>query len=230
MRKNIFYRRSASLLAMALMMMLSGQAGAQDNQFKNLPQFLFPEFSPCTVKLKSGKSQDMIMNYNMVSGRMVFERNGSLFDLQTPELVDTVIFGKKRFIRASAVYYEVLLKAPITLFLHHKGELLHAGKPAAYGGTSQVSATTTVGGVSSGAAYYNLKIPSEYIVKTEKIFMLRNAASEMNSFTTARQFLKLFPEKETELQQFIKEKKIKFDNNDHVVELVRFCNTLVSEQ
>jgi hypothetical protein len=202
--------------------------GAQtDDELSGLPQLLYPGFSEATIIFKDGRTKKMQMNYNMASGKMVFSESGNIFDLQTPELIDTVVINGTKFVKSGNRFLELLLNAPVSLLLDHKGEIVPAGKPAGYGGTSQVSATTTVSGMSSGSAYYNLKLPPQYIIRTEKIYVLKDGDGNLSNFSTSRQFLKLFPELETQLQEFIKKNRIRFDDSSDVARLADFYNGLL---
>lgn len=203
--------------------------GAQTgDEVSDMPQLLFPGFSEATVIFKDGRTRKMQMNYNMASGRMVFSESGNILDLQTPELIDTVVMNGSRFVKSGSRFYELLLKAPVSLFLDHKGEIVPAGKPAGYGGTSQVSATTVMSGMSSGSAYYNLKLPAQYVVKTEKVYVLKDKDGSLSNFSTSRQFLKLFPDLETQLQDFIKSNRIRFDDSKGVARLAEYYNSLLT--
>ena len=72
--------------------------------------------------------------------------------------------------------------------------------------------------------YYNLKLPDDYTVKLDQIFWIKK--DSLQNYSTERQFLKLFPEKEAELKEFIKKQKIKFDKPADQVRMVERCNEL----
>lgn len=204
---------------------LCAQAG---DDFSSMPQLLYPQFSASTILLKDGRTKKMLMNYNMVSGKMVFTESGNIFDIQTPELIDTVFINNSKFVKSGSRFFELLLKAPVSLLLDYKAEIVPAGKPAGYGGTSQVSATTTLSGISDGSAYYNLKLPSQYTLKTERVYVLKDKDGNLSNFSTSRQFLKLFPDLESQLQDFIKQNKVRFDDSRSVARLAGYCNGLLS--
>ena len=146
---------------------------AQTTPDGSAPQFLFPDFSLGKVRMKNDKLQSIMLNYNTVSEKMVFERGGNLYDMVNIEMVDTVFVQESKFVPVGKVFYEVLLIAPISLFIQHKGELLSPGTPAGYGGTSQVSNTKQLTSVQLSTGYYNLKLPQDYIVKADRVYWIR---------------------------------------------------------
>jgi hypothetical protein len=210
---------------MILILILSLPLKSQTTSDGSSPQFLFPDFTTGKVKMKNGSSQSIVLNYNTVSEKMVYEKEDKLYDMMTTELMDTVFVQNSKFVPVGQVFYEVLLVAPISLFVQHKGDLLPPGAPAGYGGTSQVSNTKQMTSVELSSGYYNLKLPADYIVKANPVYWIRKDNNKY-SFINEKQFLKIFPGKEGDLKQFIKQNRIKFNKLSNIVRLVEHCNEL----
>jgi hypothetical protein len=195
---------------------------AQSEQFKNLPQYLFPDFSTSTIKMKVGKSMNLILNYNIISGKMVFLQKDQVFDMVNPDATDTVFINDRKFIPVGKVFYEVLIEKPVYLYIEHKGKIEEPGKPAAYGGTSQVSSSSYLSGVEMNSSFYNMKLPGELIVKSDQVFWI-SINSNKYSFNNERQFAKIFPGKEDMIKSYIKDHHSKFENLQDVKKLVLYC-------
>jgi hypothetical protein len=210
-------------IIMVFVLCLSLPLKAQTKPDGSAPQFLFPDFTMSKVRMKNGSSQSIILNYNTVSEKMVYEKDGNLYDMVNLDMIDTVFLEQSKFVPAGKVFYEVLLVAPISLFVQYKGELLPPGTPAGYGGTSQVSNTKMMSSVQLSQGYYNLKLPADYTVKVDNIYWI-GTEKGMVSFVNERQFLKIFPDKEDELKKFIKQNRIKFDKSSNLVKLIEYCN------
>lgn len=179
----------------AFFLCLESFLNAQPRVDGSYPQYLFTEFINAKVLMKNGTSQNAMMNYNIVTEKMVYEKDGKFYDLINPETVDTIFILDKKFTPVGKRYYEFLLKVPqITLFIQHKGELLSAGKPAGYGGTSQLSATTTLSSIELAGGRYNLPLSSDFIVNKTSVYWILKK-NELLSFINEKQFLKLFPGK-----------------------------------
>lgn len=198
----------------------------QANSNSSSPQYLFPEFSKSTVKLKNGQTHSTMMNYNIVSQNMVFEKNDKLMDLMNTEFIDTIFMQNSKFIPAGKFFQEVVIEGPVSFFIQHKGRLEPLGKPAAYGGTSQTSSTSTYTGVNTGAGYYNLKIPDDVVVKVEPVYWIRKS-DVMFQFTSKKEFLEIFPDQADKINQFIKKNRIKMYNRSDLIKLVDYCNELM---
>jgi hypothetical protein len=192
------------------------------------PQFLYPEFTKSKVRMKNGQMQNIMLNYNTVSEKMVFQKDEKLYDMANPEMVDTVFLQDSRFVPVGKVFYRIVLVAPVAFYAQYKGELQPPGTPAGYGGTSQVSNTKNMSSVQLSSGYYNLDLPADYTVKTNITYWYSKDGN-MLSFVNERQFLKLNPDKETELKQFIKQNKIKFDKHPDMVKLAGYYNQLIQQ-
>jgi len=199
---------------------------AQTTADGSMPQFLFQEFSMGRVKMKNGQVQNSILNYNIVTEKMVYENGKDLYDMTNTELIDTVFVQNSMFVPSGKVFFEVLLAAPVSLFVQHTGSVMPPGAPAGYGGTSQVSSTKKLSGVELSSGYYNLKLPKDYQVQINPVYWIR-AGKEYSSFINDRQFLKLFPDKEAELKKYIKDNRIKFSRQSDIVKLAWHYNEII---
>ena len=211
-------------LAIIFLIILVFEVKAQTKPDGSAPQFLFPEFSTGKVRLKNGNNQALELNYNTVSEKMVYKKESNLYDVVNTEIIDTVFIKESKFVPAGHVFLEVLLIAPVSLYIQYQGELIPPGAVAGYGGTSQVSNTKNLTSVNLSMGYYNLKLPDDYTVKLDQIFWIKK--DSLQNYSTERQFLKLFPDKAADLKEFIKKQKIKFDKPADQVRLVERCNEL----
>ncbi|HOU02348.1 MAG: hypothetical protein GT600_13240 [Bacteroidales bacterium] len=201
---------------------LSGQGEAREPQ----PQFLFPAFHDSKVLMKTGKVQNLLMNYNSLTETMVYMSGSDIYDMVNPGQVDTVFIQNRKFIPVGKAFYEVLKGGDMPLYCQTKSELKPVGRDAGYGSKSLTSAITSYANISSSGTNYNLKIPPDYVVDTKLIYWINKTIS----FETERQFLKLFPENAEELKAYIKKNRLKFENQDHVIEMVRYCSELISKK
>jgi hypothetical protein len=219
MRKN-------AIFLLALLIQFSPEISAQSNSDGSMPQFLFPDFVQGVVKMTNGLSQKAVLNYNTVSGKMTYMLDEKIYDMVNLEKIDTVFIYESRFVPVGKVFYEVLLNAPISVFVQHTGSIIPPGKPAAYGGTSQVSSSTYQSHVELSSGYYNLKLPADFQVKLDPVYWMRKDGN-MYSWINERQFLKLFPGKEQDLKAYIKKYHIKFDRIPDMSKLGVYLNELM---
>jgi hypothetical protein len=198
---------------------------AQYEDFANLPQYLLPEFSSSTVKMKVGKDLTLVLNYNMLTGKMVFIQKNQAYDMINPGAVDTVLLEHRKFIPVGKVFYEVLMERPLSLYIEYKGSIIDPGKPAGYGGPSLVSSTSYINNLEKDHSFYNIKLPVDIKVKSELLYWI-SLNGEKYSFINERQLDKIFLGKENEIKAYLKKNRLKFENPTDVKQLVLFCSSL----
>jgi hypothetical protein len=188
-------------------------------------QFLYSDFTDSKVIMKNGQINSLRLNFNTLTERMVYQKDDILYDISNPEMTDTVFLHQSKFIPLEKSFYEVLLNAPVPFYVQYKGTLLPPGTPAGYGGNSQVSNTKLQSSFETSQGNFNLDLPSDYKVRIDLIYWIK-IYGKMISFTIERQFLKLYPSKESELKQFIKQNRIKFDKSSDIKKLAEYFNNI----
>lgn len=188
-------------------------------------QYLFPEFSSTQVILKGMQSKSTMMNYNIVSERMVYLQDGQYFDMTNSEMVDTVYIYQKIFVPFGKTFFEMLQNKPIAFFIQHKGILEEAGVPSGYGGTSKTTASNYLSNFNQSKMSYNLGIPENSTVTVSNIYWIRKD-DNMLDFQNEKQFLKLYPDKSDLIKTFIKKNRLKFERPDDLIQIVNYSSAL----
>src|SRR5512136_883193 len=116
-----------------LMTLIPLVAVAQTEEKKEMPQYLFPSFTECDMLMRDGQKIKQVMNYNLISEKMVYQQGGKFYDIMNPALIDTVFMNGSKFIPSGKIFHEVVLAEPLALFVQHKANLVTAGKPVGYG-------------------------------------------------------------------------------------------------
>jgi hypothetical protein len=194
----------------------------------NMNQYLFPEFTECIIKSKTGTESTERANYNTITGKMAFIKDNVIVGLSIARQADTIIINGRRFVPFGEIFHEVVVNAPITLFIHHESRLIPPGQPVGYGGTSKVSKVNTYSHMSTQGGIYSLEIPPDFEVKYMPVYWIRRDGV-MYSFLGRAKFVKIFPEHKKEIGNFIKSQGIKMEDREDLIRLVRYCNELYSK-
>jgi len=210
------------------MMFVVSLKAQEIDTLQNLPNLLFPKFTKGIVKLKDGKAYTAILNYETVEQEMIFLQNKYTIILDNPQLIDTILLNNKRFVPFQKGFYEVVVKAPITLFIQHKCYVESLGTPIGYGAMSQTTPSSYVRQVFDRSGSIGLKIPDNFKVVDDSDYWVR-WVNGMEKFNTKSQFLKIFPDKEKELKQFISKNKTDFTQPPEVARLINFANEVYTK-
>jgi hypothetical protein len=196
---------------------------AQTEQGQVLLQYLFPAFTKGAITLKSGKVMSLMLNYNTVSERMVFEQKGQYYDVANPETSDTVTIGGRKFIPFEKCFLEVVVNDRISFYVRHKGELVVPGRPMGYGTTSQTTSSNYLSDIQTPSGHYNFKLPDGYTVRSVPLYYLK-IDGKMQSFLGEKQFLRILPGKEDSIRIYSRQNRLKFDKAGDLAKIVRYCN------
>lgn len=198
---------------------------AQNLETDNLENLVFPGFQESVVKLKTGKSYQAALNYEKTEQQMVLLRNNQLYLFKDHQAVDTIYMGKRLFVPAETGFYEVLVNGPAALFIQHKSRLENTGATLAYGTKTTTAGVTHVNKIFSSDGAINLKIPENYKVVDDSDCLIR-VDGQIQKVTGRKQFIRLFPDKTRELEEFIGNNNTDFRSAADLTELVKFCNGL----
>jgi hypothetical protein len=200
--------------------------GAQSDTLTNLPNLLLPQFSKSVIKFKSGGTKTAMMNYDLVDQVMVMLQGKLTFILNEHQPIDTIYIENRKFVPFQNCYYELLVKGHVTLFNQHISHLESVGTPIGYGETSQYSPPSFVRSTTNSTNDpIRLNIPAGFKIVANLQYWIRKD-NNMNGFNTKRQFKKIFPDKEKELNIFFDKNRIDISNVNDVIKLVNYCNGL----
>ena len=219
MTKSIF-KRAIFITSLFLTFFLT------DNQLQaqgDTTHYVLPEFSVGSVKMKDGRTEMAMMDYNKLTEEMIFEKDGVMLALDSLEAIDTVNIDSRIFVPHGKVFYELLVKGPVSLFIQHKCNLLAAGNPSGYGGTSETGASRNLSSLTNSGRAYRLKLPTDYHVTDATQFWIRKSGTFYKS-NTVSQIIKVFPDKSKEIKQFIKDHKLDLKNTTDLITLIVKCN------
>ncbi len=183
--------------------------------------YLFPEFTKGIVLMKNGIKNETLLNYNSLTEEMIFENNGTKLAIGQSELVDTVFIKGRKFFLLNGKFVELINNSKYKLYAEHKCTIKDPGKPAAYGGTSQTSATSTYSSFFTGGQVYDLKLPEGYETKPFVDYWLVKDG-EVSKFLSIRQLAKLFNEKDNSFKEFVKKHDVKYTDQSGIIELIRY--------
>ena len=201
---------------------------SQSKPAVNMNQYLFPEFTECIIKSKMGTITKEMGNYNTITGKIAFIKDNSIYGITTVKQSDTLILNNRYFVPFGEAFYEVLLNAPISLFVQHQSRLIAPGQEVGYGSTSKLSNVDTYSHITTQSGVYSLEIPPDFEIRYLPVFWIRKDGN-MYSFFGKKQFLKIFPEKKREIGAFLKSGKIKFEDPAEMIKLAEYCNKLYSK-
>jgi len=190
-------------------------------------QYLFPEFTNGDVFYQGYKGSG-ILNYNMLLGEMQFLENNQVLSLANVKNVIVVQINNRRFypFKDNEFAEELLSTGLVQLRVRYKGNVAQHSKKGAYGTSSSTSSITSFSSINSDNRQYNLSVREDVIVTVNYFYYLVGTNSKYTLITNEKSFIKQFPAYRAQIQAFVKEHKIKFNNKEDLKALLKYCGEL----
>jgi hypothetical protein len=187
-----------------------------------LSHYIFPEFTPGTVLMKSGQEHTALLNYNSFTEEMVFDDKGKKLAIAKDEKgrVDTVYIMNRKFFTLDDRFVELIYRSEFELYAGHMCNVKYPGKPAAFGGTSETTSVSTYSGIYSGGIMYELKLPDGYTIKPYTNYWLKRDG-ELQRFVSLKQLTKLFDDKKDMIKEYISTHRVDYDDQESLIQLIK---------
>lgn len=206
----------------SLLLLLAISISLHSQEPKGILHYVFPEFQQGVVLLKNGVSYNSKLNYNIATEEMLFDDNGTILAIGEEILpqIDTVFISNNKFIRVNNKFVKILIEEPsLNLFIEHKCRIIPPSKPAAYGGTSQISSTTSYSSILSGGKMYSLTLPEDYEVVPYNVYWIEKNG-QLKSFSSIGQLKKIYKDKRKVLNDYLKAIEVKPEDVKSVEEVI----------
>jgi hypothetical protein len=198
----------------------SGQIHAQHiNEGIHLAHYVFNEFTTGTVKMKSGETYSQVLNYNILTGEMVFNNDGKFLAIASPASVDTVYISDRKFVPLNDKFYEVLVSKNIPLLLEFTSTINEPGVSIGYGGTSTTTASASLKSLISTGGAYDLKLPDGFTVTPGYSYWIMKEG-KLEKAGNAKQLIKIFPGKKDVIDDYVKKYHTNFSKREDIIMLV----------
>lgn len=220
MVKSIFFK--TSMLLILLSFLFTGTQ-AQEKEMTT-SSYLFPDFIKGTVLMKNGIRHVAMLNYNMLTGEMNFDQNGTKMALNVSDPIDTIYIEKHKFVLLKKTFVELLYDSKFSLYVEAKCKLADPGTPAAYGGTSQTSSTTMYSTYYSSGMAYNLKMPQGSATQPSFEYWLRKD-KKINKFFSINQLSKAYKDKNDQFNEYLGKHEIRFDDPLSILEFIKYLES-----
>ena len=206
---------------------LFGYLLGQTQEVKSVEKpYFFDEFKLGTVFFSNGEQAKAMLNYNFVSQQMQFlnhENNNEVLNLVRQPNLTHIEIGNDIFVPAGNKGFAwVVQDGPISL-LYSKKVVVQNVKSGGYGDLSPTAAGDNINSIFGVGIVY--QFPPNTRTRTEERFYLMK--NKKVYAATRRNYLALYSEIKPQLEQFLKEHRVDFKNEQHLRGLSKFANGLL---
>lgn len=190
-------------------------------QDKSNSPYLFEDFQNAVVFFKDGSQYHEKMNYNLLVDKFFFIDRGdnNVKVLSNPQDVQVIKFGNRIFYTEGNNGIEILPTNPV-LYVQYKGNMRKEVTKGAYGTAAETSSVRTYGGTNANNGQRYDFDPEKLILGSRYNIYWIERKGKKKPFKSFKQFLKLYPKQQKELELFIKENNVDFND---VQQISRLC-------
>lgn len=192
---------------------------AQPTRGVTLLHYALDSFAAGTVLLKNGTSTPAVLNYNTLTGEMIFVSNGKYLALAAPQDVDTVFIPPHKFVPVAAKFCEWLGGTQPALFKEYTCTIKEPGTEAGFGKTTTAAATSLKTLIRSGGAY-DLNLPTDFELVPATAYYLRSKG-KFYKLANAKGAAKAIPAKKEAIEEWLKTHPAKFSSQEEAVRFVQ---------
>ena len=229
MKKYVFLLMLLPIWAAAQNRQIVEAASGEDlsQKVSNRMQYLFPEFTNGDVYYRGHKGSGKL-NYNMLLGEMQFMENDQVMALANAKDVMVISINNRRFypFKDREFTEELTSTDQYQLRVRRKGNVAQHRKKGAYGMDSSTSAITSYSSISSDNRQYQLTVEEKMLISLNYFYYLVGGNGRYILVKNAKTFTKQFPAYRTSIETFVKEHRIRFDNEDDLKALLEYCGKL----
>lgn len=182
--------------------------------------YLFQNFSNGAVQEKSGGTTTQMLNYNVLTGEMIFDAGGKYLAIAHPENVDTVFIEGRKFIPVNSCFYECLTGSEEPLLIEFTCSIREPGTPTGFGTTTTTASVASLSTLIKTGGAYELKLPDDFKIIQAHNYWIKKG-SQYYKVNTAAQLAKLYPAKKGAINEWIKKNNTRFSKPDEVSLLVQ---------
>jgi hypothetical protein len=99
--------------------------------------FLFEDYQDGVIVNHKGGRVPVKLNYSTLEEKLYIKKGDHQMALEYQLNIDTVFFGLRPFIYADEYFMELIVDAPISLYLRHQSKLVDKGTSIGYGTRTQ---------------------------------------------------------------------------------------------
>ncbi len=184
-----------------------------------LLHYALDSFTAGTILLKNGTSSQQMLNYNAITGEMIFRSDDKYLALAQPLDVDTAFIAGRKFVPVADKFCEWLGGTQPALFKEYRCTVKEPSVDVGFGKSTTTAATSLSSFIRAGGAY-GLKLPDEFEVIPSTKYFLRSKG-KFYEFTTAQGAAKSLPAKKSSIEEWLKTHSSKFATDEERLQFVK---------
>ena len=182
--------------------------------------YRFPEFKKGIITRTNGEPVVTQLNYNLATEEIVVDLGHSKTPYQINDKVISIVIDNVTFVHDQGIVYEEIYTDTVSLLVHRFQKLSRLGQNTGLGRSGSVNSKELP---PSNEQLYELAIPGTFEATDINTYFVRKDGKFI-AVSKLKDLINIFPAMRDDLKDFSKKERIKFQREDHLIKLLRFCN------
>jgi hypothetical protein len=192
--------------------------------FSASEHYRYPGFIPGEVFFKNGKSNKLLLNYDIIFGEIVFIQGKDTLSITKKKeikyiaAIDTFYFDK-------GFYIELVRGGNILTGVRNYVKLNNVLKEGAFGTTARNASVDTYSNIAKDNRAFDLVPAEDLELRMIRDYWISGPVVDFTEYNR-KNVLKMFPGKEDQIKAYLKNSKVDFDSVEDVLRFTDFLKTL----
>jgi hypothetical protein len=187
-------------------------------------RYLYPQFVDGQVYMKTGGASPNKLNYNLLLGEIEFINGTDTMILSRKKDLNLIAVAQDTFIYRNG-YLKLIHSGTVKVCLSDKIKLKDIVKKGAMGTANRTSSVDSYTILPVDYKLYDVVYAEDLEFQRTLEYYILTASGELIQFRK-KNVLELYPEKEAEIQKYLKSNKVNFDKKDDLMRFADFLATL----
>ena len=194
------------------------------DKFPYSERYLYPQFTEGQVFMKTGMASDSKLNYNLLLGEIEFVQDNDTMVISRKNDITLIAVAQDTFIYKNG-YLKLIHSGTVKVCLKDKIKLKDIVKKGAMGTPNRTSSVDSYKSLPLGGKIYDIISADDLEFQRTLEFFILTSSGDLIEFKK-KNIMGLYPQKEDEIKEFLKSKKVKFDSQDDIIRFADFLSKL----
>ena len=186
--------------------------------------YRYPDFTEGTCIFKNGRIFPGMFNYNFLTGEIEFIQSSEIRIISGKKDISSVTIAQDTFYYHNG-YLEMIRSSQPRIYLKQRIVLKEILKRGAMGTVNRNSASEPVDHIILGGVSYNLKLDADMVFQKISEYFFSTPGNDFIQFNR-KNIIRIFPEKEMVIKNYLKSEKIDFQSREDVLKLAEYVSSL----
>jgi len=191
-------------------------------------RYLYADFTKGKAIFNNERVFPSVFNYNFLLGEMEFIKSNDTLIITDKKNLLSIVVAQDTFYYHSG-YLQMIRSGQLKVWLKHSIVMKDVLKKGAMGTTNRSAASESYDYLLTNGLSKDLVADIDMVFRKEEVYIFSTSEEDFVRFNK-KNIIKIIPEKENDVKNYIKLNKIDFESREDLLSLADFVSKLLSEK